>query len=104
MAERSTQASPQMQNAAQPAEPTTPKPEDAFGQALNRVRMDWPDARQYERSMWELWAMFNELPEEASAIRWELWLMSLYLTAKLLYGPQGADVDELLVKPVQTVQ
>ena len=87
------------------AEPQ-PEAEDLlFGEALNRVRMDWPDARNYEDAMWRLSDWFND--RDAPTVKtYEMWLLSLYLLAKLLYGPERhrADVDAVIRKPQQTVQ
>lgn len=90
-------------------EHTAPRAEPAstaaelFVEALNRVRMDWPDARQYEQRMFELSDWFAD----AGALtvkRYEMYLVALYLVAKLMYGEQGADAGAVIEKPVLTVQ
>jgi hypothetical protein len=82
---------------------TRPTPAELFTEALNRVRLDWPDARQYEQRMFELSDWFND-GEALTIKRYEMYLLSLYLLAKLMYGLQGADADAVVDKPAQTVQ
>ena len=92
----------QAQTATQPTE-ARPTPAELFTEALNRLRMDWPDARQYEQRMLELSDWFAD--RDALTIkRYEMYLLSLYLLAKLMYGPQGADAGAVVERPRQTVQ
>jgi hypothetical protein len=91
------------QKAAHSAEPQAqPEADDLFGEALNRVRLDWPDVGQYEQRMWDLADWFSDR-DALTVKRYEMYLVALYLLAKLMYGPQGADVDAVIKKPPETV-
>jgi hypothetical protein len=65
--------------------------------------MDWPDARQYEQRMFELSDWFGDR-DAATVKQCEMYLLALYLLAKLMYGPQGADPAAVVDKPRQSVQ